>query len=170
MDLQVTIKPFDRAVDRGGFHCGRRDLDEWLKFHAGQQERAHNTRTRLAVISGQEELAGYYSTTTYRLEADEAARATGVLSRRYPVPAILLARLAVAIRFAGLGIGRTLLQHAMSSIAAASEYVGFEVVVVHAIDDGAADFYRKYGFTSFLDQPHHLFLTTKTLLRTMDMA
>jgi len=52
------------------------DLDDWLKTQAGQQERANNTRTFLAVEGLK--VIGYYATTTYRLGLDEAAAMYGV--------------------------------------------------------------------------------------------
>jgi hypothetical protein len=61
----VEIVAFDRKLDRSSFSCGKPDLDDWLKRQAGQQERANNTRTFLAV-EGQE-VVGYYAATTYRL-------------------------------------------------------------------------------------------------------
>ena len=48
---------------------------------------------------------------------------------------MLLARLAVDKHWQGLGIGRQLLVDAMQRFAALSADVGFEVVVVDAIDD-----------------------------------
>lgn len=47
---------------------------------------------------------------------------------------VLLARLAVDERVAGRGVGRQLLVHALAGAAEASHHVGFDVVVVHAID------------------------------------
>lgn len=47
---------------------------------------------------------------------------------------MLLARLAVDERVAGRGVGRQLLVHALAGAAEASHHVGFDVVVVHAID------------------------------------
>jgi hypothetical protein len=45
----VEIVAFDRSLDRSSFNCGQADLDDWLRRQAGQQERANNTRTFLAV-------------------------------------------------------------------------------------------------------------------------
>lgn len=164
----VEILPLASQHVRAHFACAKRDLDEWLIRQAGQQERKHNTRTFVAVdpIDGQS-VVGYYATSTYRLDLDEAASAFGVGKRRYPVPAVLLARLAVDKRWEGRGIGRQLLRHALTGIAHASRAIGFEVVVVHAIDDEAATFYGRYGFIRFEGHRLHLFLPTKDLLATM---
>jgi hypothetical protein len=60
---------------------------------AARDERASNTRTFLAVQGLK--VIGYYATTTYRIGLDEAAAMYGGGRRAYPIPAVLLARLAV---------------------------------------------------------------------------
>jgi predicted N-acetyltransferase YhbS len=162
----VDIVAFDRRFDRNSFSCGKPDLDDWLKTQAGQQERANNTRTFLAVDG--EKIMGYYATTTYRLGLDEAAEMYGTGKRAYPIPAVLLARLAVDSSCQGRGVGSRLLLHALTEIAEASRHVGFEVVVVHAIDKDAVTFYARGGFRQFQDHDLHLFMPVKDLLATLD--
>ena len=168
--VQVEIRPFDRALVRksSGFSCGNADLDAWLPQHAGQQERSNNTRTFLAVVPGTERVVGYYATTSYRIEPDDAAIRLGAGRRRYPIPAVLLARLAVDAHWSGCGIGRQLLTDALMRIADASRAVGFELVVVDAIDDTAVTFYARHGFTQFEDHGRKLFMPTKHLLTTLE--
>jgi GNAT superfamily N-acetyltransferase len=161
----VEILAFDRRFDRSSFSCGKPDLDDWLKTKAGQQERANNTRTFLAVEGLK--VTGYYATTTYRLGLDEAAEMYGVGRRTYPIPAVLLARLAVDAGFQGGGIGSKLLLHALRQIAEASRHVGFEVLVVHAIDRDAVAFYAQRGFIQFEEHELHLFMPVKNLLATL---
>jgi predicted N-acetyltransferase YhbS len=161
----VEIIRFVKSFERDRFDCGKAELNEWLRVQAGQQERADNTRTFLAIET--DEIVGYYATTTYRLELDEVAKAYGAGKRRYPVPAVLLARLAVDLRSQGQGVGARLLVHALTEIARASESVGFEIVVVHAIGSEAVTFYARYGFQQFADEPLHLFMTTKALRATV---
>ena len=166
--LEVPIVAFGKSFDSSRFTSGNADLDDWLRTKAGQGERSDNTRAFLALDPGGERVIGYYATTTYRLELDEAARALGAGKRRYPVPAVLLARLAVDGEWAGRGVGRTLLVHALRQIAEASRSVGFEVVVVHAADESAVTFYARYGFTAFVSHPRHLLMPTKQLRATFE--
>jgi ribosomal protein S18 acetylase RimI-like enzyme len=69
--------------------------------------------------------------------------------------------------FKARGFGAELLGHALTEIAKASESIGFEVVVVHAIDDEAVTFYSRYGFQRFVGHALHLFMTTKDLRATL---
>lgn len=159
----VDIVSLNGAIDRSGFECGKAAFDDWFRTQAGQQERVANTRTFVAIDPGFDGVAGFYATTAYRLDLDEAAAAFGAGKRRYPVPAVLLARLAVDARCGGRGIGRQLLVHALEGFADASTHVGFEAVVVHAIDAEAVTFYARYGFTRFANHELDLYMTTKTV-------
>lgn len=105
---RLEIVAFHKRFDRSAFNCGKPELDDWLKTKAGQQERANNTRAFLAVDGST--VIGYYATTTYRLGLDEAAEMYGVGKRAYPIPAVLLARLAVDTGFQGSGVGFTRFQ------------------------------------------------------------
>lgn len=167
--VQVEIVPFDRAaVRKSSFACGKPELDEWLRAYAGQQERSNNTRTFLAHPAGSTQVVGYYATTTYRIELDDLSAELGAGKRRYPIPAVLLARLAVDQHWAGCGIGRQLLVDALERMAEASRAVGFEVLVVDAIDDAAVTFYTRYGFVPFARHGRKLFLPTKHVLATLE--
>ncbi len=146
-------------------------IQQWLRMHASQQERRNNTRTFLAIIPGTEHVVGYFSTTAYRVELDEMSeslRGEIKASGRYPIPAILLARLAVDSNWMGSGIGKQLLVGALTEIAKANQSVGFEIVVVDAIDDEAVTFYTRYGFIQFENHSLKLFMPMKHLLKTLD--
>lgn len=68
----------------------------------------------------------------------------------------------------GEGLGARLLLHALGELLKVSRSVGFEVVVVHAIDEPAATFYARFGFEPFADHPLHLFMPLKHLTATFD--
>lgn len=166
----VEIVSYTREYSRETFDCGKPELDGWLKQQATQQQKTGNTRTFLAISVDADRVVGYYSTTTYRLELDDAAAAYGAGRRRYPVPAVLLARLAVDQEFQGTGLGARLLAHAVQQLALASRSVGFEVIVVDAIDPEAVTFYAKAGFIRFEDHSLRLFLPMKHVLATVGDA
>lgn len=166
--MAVEIIPFRRDVDRSAFRCGKPELDTWIERYAGQSERNDTTRTFLAIDD--DALVGYYATTACELDLDEAAPAFGVGECRYPVPAMLIARLAVGTSAQGRGLGGRLLVDALGRLLDVSRSIGFEVVVVDAIDHNASAFYRRFGFTAFQDDDLHLFLTTKSLRLTFDKA
>ena len=63
-----------------------------------------------------------------------------------PIPAMILARLAVDRHHQGKGLGVALLKDAVLRILQASEIAGIKVILVHALNDRAKAFYEKYGF------------------------
>lgn len=91
------------------------------------------------------------------------ADATGKVRRNMPdpVPAILLARLAVDRKAQGGGIGSRLLRDAILRTIAASELIGARVLLVHALDDEARQLYLHHDFVSSPTDEMHLLLLLK---------
>jgi len=79
------------------------------------------------------------------------------------VPATLIGRLAVDLRYRGQKLGEFLLIDALRRSHEASKLVASMAVIVDSKDDQATALYRKYGFLAFLDEPRRLFLTMKTI-------
>lgn len=63
-----------------------------------------------------------------------------------PVPTILLGRLAVDKKFAGRGLGKSMLSAAIRSSIEIAKSIGVAAVVVHPISEEAEHFYLKNGF------------------------
>lgn len=160
------IQKLSSAHDRTPFDCGEPDLDQWLKTVARQSDNRRETLTTVAVESGATQVLGYYSTRSYSLEGAELARAFGP-DARYPMPCLLLARLARCRSVRGQGMGEFLMANALASAARVAENTGLKFVVVHAIDEKAAQFYEQYGFVRFVDHEHHLLLPVKDVVAAM---
>lgn len=79
----------------------------------------------------------------------------------HPVPLMVLARLAVASRWAGQGVGSGLLKDAMLRPLKAADVVGLRALVVHAKDDAARSFYESFDFILSPSDPMHLFVLLK---------
>jgi GNAT superfamily N-acetyltransferase len=63
------------------------------------------------------------------------------------VPLLLIGRLAVDAQWQKRGVGSALLADALRRCLAASQIAGVRGIVAHAIDDTAAAFYERHGFT-----------------------
>ena len=63
-----------------------------------------------------------------------------------PIPAIILARLAVDESYQGQGIGGGLLQDATLRSLSAAQAIGARVLLCHAVDESACAFYLHHGF------------------------
>jgi predicted N-acetyltransferase YhbS len=146
------VEPLDSKRHKtDGFECGHPSLDRWLRAYAGQSQRRDVART-FVVVDLEWRVVGYYTLIAAEVEhgAASASVRAGV-SRHFPIPVCLIARLAVDTSWQGRGLGRDLLRDAIRRALAASEQIGLRAVVVDAIDEGAAAFYRWHGFESAAD-------------------
>lgn len=106
-----------------------------------------------------ETVVGYYALAVAQiLPEDATARTLKGQPRARPVPAILLARLAVDRRRQGAGLGRSLLQDVLLRCAAAAEAIGARVLLVHAKHDAAKAWYLQYGFEESPTDTLHLMM------------
>jgi predicted GNAT family N-acyltransferase len=83
---------------------------------------------------------------------------------KYPlVPATLIGRLAVDLRYRGMGIGELLLVDALERCLSVSKQVACAAVIVDAKSDTAKRFYLKYGFTELSGTDNRLFIPIDTV-------
>ncbi|HET9162698.1 MAG TPA: GNAT family N-acetyltransferase [Solirubrobacterales bacterium] len=150
------------AHEVADFACGEESLDRWLHRYAGQGERRDATRTFVAAEHGL--VRGYYTLVAGQLEHAEATEAVRKgLSRHFPIPVAILARLAVDERHQGQGLGASLLNDALERICRAAHEVAVRAVVVHAINDAAVGFYERFGFRGLSEAPRSLMVTLAEL-------
>lgn len=125
------------------FDCGVTDLDRWL-VRSARVAGAAGTAATYVVCRG-EVVVGYYAL------AMSAVVHAGVPSRLRrgmpdPVPVILLARLAVDRSEQGRHLGGHLLIDALRRCGRGGREFGARAVVVGALDERAAEFYRHFDF------------------------
>lgn len=102
-------------------------------------------------------VTGYYTLSGYSAERRRAPNRLG-RNQPDPIPGVLIGRLAVDERFAGIGLGKALLRDALTRIAAATETVAARAVFVDALDERAARFWEGRGFLPLRDDPHALYM------------
>lgn len=160
---------YDPAThDVSTFDCGEDALDRWLRHSAGQSQRRDAART-LVVVTGERRVIGYYTTVVGEIHHERASPAVRRgMSKHFPIPVALVARLAVDRGFHGRGFGALLLRDALTRVLAASEQVAIRAVVVHAISDMAAAFYIRFGFKPLADEPRTLMVTLDELRRSRE--
>lgn len=129
-----------------------------MRSRALKNETTGASRTFVSVDSVSGLIAGYYCLSASALARDDA---TSSLRRNMPnpIPVILIGRLAVDQRFAGIGLGASLLQEAILKGVEASRIVGARALLVHAISDSAEKFYLKFGFTPVPDSARVMYIT-----------
>jgi predicted N-acetyltransferase YhbS len=80
---------------------------------------------------------------------------------QYPIPVVILARLAVTSSAQGQGIGSGLLQDTIRRSLMIAEHAGIRAVLTHPIDDGAVRFYQRFGFIASPSGDQQLLLLLK---------
>lgn len=107
------------------------------------------------------------SSATYALRNCEIAplHASQMLGRdhKYPLPATLLARLAISEAHHGYGYGGRFLINAIFRAEEASKLSGSAALIVDAIDENAKKFYIHFGFRTFENDSKRLFLSMKEI-------
>lgn len=129
----------------GGFDCGKVPLNDWLARRALANQRSGATRTWVVAEEPANRVVGYYASATASILRSTATKRA---ARNQPedIPAILLARLAVDVRFAGQGLGAALLKHFVLKAIEVAGVVGARVLLVHAQDDEGRRFYVRHDF------------------------
>jgi GNAT superfamily N-acetyltransferase len=156
-------EPLDRRHQLDGFDCGEPALDDWLKTYARAAHGSRSARVFVTTSDGTT-VVGYYALAAAQLALEEAAaRVIRGESRQRPVPAVLLARLAVDRRPQGAGVGRSLLQDAVLRCFQAADAIGVRAMLIHAKDAAARAWYEQAGFEPSPTDPLHLMLLMKDL-------
>lgn len=144
------------------FDCGEPALDEWLRRHARGAHALGSARVFVTTLEDEQTVVGYNALAAAQVAPEDAtARALEGQPRARPVPAILLARLAVDRGHQRAGLGRSLLQDVLLRCLEASEAIGARVLLVHATHDAAKTWYLQYGFEESPTDPLHLMMLLK---------
>jgi GNAT superfamily N-acetyltransferase len=149
-------EPLSAAHDPSDFNSGSETLDHWLRRRALRNEDAGASRTY--VVCAGSKVRGYYCLAAGSVEL---TRAPGRIRRNMPdpVPVMVIGRLAVHSTLQGQGLGLDLLLDAVRRIRRAARIVGIRAILVHALSEDAARFYRKAGFRPSPVDPMTLMVT-----------
>jgi GNAT superfamily N-acetyltransferase len=127
-----------------GFACGKPGLDDWLVRYARQAQASGSAKTYVVCDDGR--IVGYYSLTVGQIDTLEAPDRMRKGMGAWPIPVVILARMAVARHDQGRGIGVGMLQDAIRRTLAIAEQAGVRALLTHPIDDDASRFYLRFGF------------------------
>lgn len=158
------VSAFDHKThDRSAFSCGAPELDLYIRELASQDAKRDFARIFVALRPKATTICGYYSLNATSFRRDELPAEQAKKLPRYPVPAVLLGRLAVDNDAQGTGLGEFLLMDALHRTLLATQVMAVYAMVVDARDANAARFYGKYGFTAFPSNTRRLFLPMATI-------
>ena len=161
----LRVEPLTRKRELAGFRSGAAELDVWLERFALVAEAAGTARTYLLLDA--DAVVGYFALAMAQVEPEDLPERHRRGTARYPVPMVLLARLAVAEGRQGQGLGSLLLADAARRSMRAAESVGARGLLVHAADANAAAFHEHFGLVRSPSDPMHLVALMKDLRKTL---
>ncbi len=155
-----------KKYQREHFDCGYPALNDYLNKYAEQNHEKGTAKTFVAVDKAQLlKVDGFYTVSASSIEFESLPASAQKGLPAYPIPAILIGKLAVDNSEKGQGLGGELLVDALLRAVKAAQKVGIFAVRVDAIDLKAREFYLKYEFIPCQDQPLSLFLSIQTIIK-----
>ena len=131
----------------GGFDCGEGSLNLWLERHARAAQGSGSAQTFVITDEDQKDrVVGYHAIAAASIEHEDATDRAKKGMPRHPIPALLLARLAVDKSVQGEGVGAFLLRDAMLRAVNAADDLGIRILLAHSLNRNARDFYLRFGF------------------------
>jgi len=163
MTRRLGIEKLARAHHVDSFASGSEPLDTFLVRYALLGQLANTSQTYLALAG--DRVVGYYTLVFGQVARDTASPRVAKGLPRYPVPVMVLARLAVASDMQRQGIGSGMLKDAVLRTLQAADIAGLRALVAHAKDESAREFYERFDFVPSPSDPLHLFVLIKDLVR-----
>ena len=160
---KIELLTDNHSVD--SFDCGEESKNKFLKKFALQNSKGGLGRTYVAVKALDTEVYGYYTISSSAVNF-ESLPASGHLPR-YPIPAILIGKLAIDKTAQGQGLGTALLFNALKRAANTAEEIGVFLVEIKALNEKAKQFYLNVGFMEMLDDPMKMYMNLKKVRKLL---
>jgi GNAT superfamily N-acetyltransferase len=154
--------------DVSHFACGKPALDLWLKSRALSNQR--KGFTVVMVVHDRGRVVGYYGLAPTAVAPSGMPRSIRTGQPPNPVPCLLLGHLATDRDWMGKGIGSGLLRHALMRSVEGANLVGGRALLVNALDEEAALFWRKQGFIASTDDPFVLYRSMSDIAASLSKA
>ncbi len=157
--MNITITSLNARHQRSGFACGEKSLEIYLQRYAKQDAKRRISRVFVASpVESPEQVVGYYTLSAYSFSPDSMPEERRRRLPGYPIPAVMLGRLAIDQGCQRAGLGRILVADALQRVKQASEVMAVYALAVDALHEEAGAYYQQFGFIAFKDQPLKLFL------------
>lgn len=167
--MALIVSSLDKALhDRTGFDCGKPPLNDFLTTRAAKHQAQRVSRTFVLADDAKPAcILGYYSLSNCQIAREELQEREAKTLPRHPVPAVMLARLAVDQSQQSKRYGTWLLMDAIKRCVLVGQQSGVYALVVDAKDDEAKRFYERYGFIAITDRPMTLYIPLETGLKAL---
>lgn len=143
--MPVVVRQLREADDRSAFRSGHEELDRFFHRFAGQNQFRLHIGTTYVAVDDEGEIAGFATVASCSINVRELPRQLIKRLPTYPIPALRLARMAVAAESQRRGIGSMLLKAVFLLARDQAHKTGCAFVVVDA-KPGAEAYYKRWGF------------------------
>ena len=159
------VRKLDAADVREGFDCGHQALNQYLQRFALMNQSAGMAQTWVSCVrsEGPPVVAAWYSLAFGSVEPSDVSARVRQGIARHPIPVMVLARLAVDLRYQKQGLGRAMLKDALLRTEQAADIAGIRAVLVHAKNESARQWYLSWDFEPGPGDANQLFLLMKDL-------
>jgi GNAT superfamily N-acetyltransferase len=144
----LLIRSLRDDDDRSSFRSGHPELDRFLHRYAAQNQfRLHIGTTYVAIdeLRDPSEILGFVTVAACSIAISGLPRSSARRLPAYPIPALRVARMAVAESAQRRGIGTHLVRAVFGLAHEQARRVGRAFILVDAKDDAVA-FYERFGF------------------------
>jgi GNAT superfamily N-acetyltransferase len=161
-----SLQSLQRSHPRSTFDCGQRDVNDWLRTKAfqNQEKRLSATKVLLDQDGG---IAGFYTLATGQVDFGDLPSELARKLPRRALPVAILAWLGVTQAHQGQKLGDLLLAKALRDCHEAGQTFAFVAVILDCVDDGAKAFYQRWNFAELPGSPFRLFVSSQTLSAMM---
>jgi len=170
--MAVIIRRLEESDETGKFDCGDAPLNNYLNKYAwANQEKSSIGVTYVAVDEAvPRSVLGYFTMAMSSVPREAFPKKYVRGLPNYDLPLVLLARLAVDLRFAGKGIGHALISEAFRIGLRVSGEGGCRCIITDAYPDRMS-WYARYGFVPIegtaAEGSQRMFLDIRTIRNAM---
>jgi ribosomal protein S18 acetylase RimI-like enzyme len=145
---RLRIEPLDRSKhDRAAFSCGQERIDNFLQKTAARQQDNDLTRVYVACLDDANAIVAYYALNAHSIDATTLPEQHRKKLPSYStIAAIYLSLVGVHTDYQERGIGSFMMADAFKRVVEAANIVGSHFLVLDALNERAADLYRRLGF------------------------
>src|SRR5437762_12311675 len=126
MSEYSAVAVLDATHDRAAFDCGIEPLNVYLKQYALQNQKKGIVRNYVTCVARR--VVGYYSLAYGSVSQTDAPARIARGIGKYPIPVMVLARLAVDLQEKGRGLGQARLKDAVLRTLQAADIAGLKAI------------------------------------------
>lgn len=143
--MAIHVRQLRDSDDRAAFRSGHADLDGFFTRYAGQNQFRLHIGTTYVAIDDADTIAGYATVASCPIEVAEIPKRLVKRLLTYPIPALRLARMAVADGLQRAGVGSLLMKAVFVIAREQARRTGCAFVIVDA-KPGLETYYERWGF------------------------